>query len=56
MDRRTFVAASAAAAAAASLPATARAAPHVLPGDDTFVRETWRELDGRTCGSTRRSR
>jgi uncharacterized protein YbbC (DUF1343 family) len=50
MDRRTFVAASAAAAAAASLPATVRAAPHVLPGDDTFVRETWRELDGRTIG------
>ncbi len=51
IDRRTLLAGSAAAAAAAALRGPARAAtPHVLPGDDVFVRETWRELDGRTIG------
>jgi uncharacterized protein YbbC (DUF1343 family) len=48
MQRRAFLAAAALAAAA---PAAARAAvPHVLPGDDVFVTETWRELAGRTIG------
>lgn len=48
MRRRAFLASSAAAAAA---PAIARAAtPHVLPGDDVFVAETWRELAGRAIG------
>jgi uncharacterized protein YbbC (DUF1343 family) len=51
MDRRTFLTASAAAAAGGALPGVARAAvPHVLPGDDVFVAETWRELAGRTIG------
>jgi uncharacterized protein YbbC (DUF1343 family) len=48
MQRRAFLASSAAAVAA---PILARAAvPHVLPGDDVFVAETWRELAGRTIG------
>jgi len=48
MHRRTFLASSAAAVAA---PVLARAAePHVLPGDDVFVAETWRALAGRTIG------
>jgi uncharacterized protein YbbC (DUF1343 family) len=47
MHRRAFLAATAAAAIAS--PAFA-AEPHVLPGDDVFVAETWRELDGRTIG------
>jgi uncharacterized protein YbbC (DUF1343 family) len=48
MQRRAFLASSAAAVAA---PTLARAAvPHVLPGDDVFVAETWRELAGRTIG------
>lgn len=48
MHRRSFLTAAAAAVAA---PAPARAAqPHVLPGDDAFVAETWRELGGRTIG------
>jgi uncharacterized protein YbbC (DUF1343 family) len=51
MHRRTFLARSAAVIAAASTAAPARASvPHVLPGDDRFVAETWRELDGRTIG------
>jgi len=48
MHRRTFIASS---AAAFATPAIARAAePHVLPGDDVFVTETWRELGSRTIG------
>jgi uncharacterized protein YbbC (DUF1343 family) len=49
MQRRVFLAGS---ASAIALPAgTARAAtPHVLPGDDVFIAETWRELAGRTIG------
>ncbi len=48
MHRRRFIASSAAAVVA---PTLARAAePHVLPGDDVFVAETWRELNGRTIG------
>lgn len=48
MQRRAFLAATAAACAA---PASARAAtPRVLPGDDVFVAETWRELNGRVIG------
>jgi uncharacterized protein YbbC (DUF1343 family) len=48
MQRRAFLASS---AAAVAVPARARAAgPHVLPGDDVFVAETWRELAGRTIG------
>ena len=49
MDRRAFLAATGAAAAAACGRAAA-ATPHVLPGDDVFVAETWRELHGRTIG------
>lgn len=48
MHRRAFIAGSAAAAVAPSLVRAAE--PHVLPGDDTFVAETWRELGGRTIG------
>jgi len=49
MRRRTFVAGAAAVSAAFARPA--RAAPaRVLPGDDVFVTETWRELAGRTIG------
>ena len=42
----------AASAAAAAAPAETGACrrPHVLPGDDVFVAETWRELGGRTIG------
>jgi uncharacterized protein YbbC (DUF1343 family) len=48
MRRSAFLTATAAALAA---PAAARAATaHVLPGDDTFVTQTWRELGGRTIG------
>ena len=47
MQRRAFLATTAAAAIAS--PALA-AEPHVLPGDDVFVAETWRELAGRTIG------
>jgi uncharacterized protein YbbC (DUF1343 family) len=52
MHRRTFLAASSAALVAGSASHGARAAgvPHVLPGDDVFVAETWRELAGRTIG------
>lgn len=47
MRRRAFIASAAAIAACGQ----ARAAePHVLPGDDAFVAETWRELAGRTIG------
>lgn len=53
MKRRDFVAASSAAAAllGAGNPATA-AFPHadVVLGDEVFLRETWRELEGRTIG------
>ncbi len=53
MRRGTFLAAAAAAVAA---PASARAAvpsprrPAIRLGDDRFVAETWRELDGRAVG------
>jgi uncharacterized protein YbbC (DUF1343 family) len=48
MERRVFLAAS---AAALTAPARAAAAePHVLPGDDVFVAETWHELAGRAIG------
>jgi uncharacterized protein YbbC (DUF1343 family) len=51
MDRRTFAGGSVAALAAAACARPARAqTPHVLPGDDVFVAETWRELQGRTIG------
>jgi uncharacterized protein YbbC (DUF1343 family) len=51
MHRRAFLASSAALAAAAiAAPACAAGTPHVLPGDDVFVSETWRELNGRTIG------
>jgi len=48
MRRRAFLAG--AAAAAAPLARAVGAQPHVLPGDDVFVAETWRELGGRTIG------
>jgi uncharacterized protein YbbC (DUF1343 family) len=48
VQRRTFITASAAVIAARA-PASAAEA-HVLPGDDAFVAETWRELAGRTIG------
>ena len=48
MQRRAFLAASAAAVAAPTLAAAAE--PHVLPGDDVFVAETWHELAGRAIG------
>jgi len=47
MQRRAFLAGTTAVAIAS--PALA-AQPHVLPGDDVFVAETWRELAGRTIG------
>lgn len=47
--RRSLFLAGVGAAAAARAPAFA-AEPHVLPGDDVFVAETWRELGGRTIG------
>ena len=51
MQRRAFLASSAAlAAATATTPAFAAGTPHVLPGDDIFVSETWRELKGRRIG------
>jgi uncharacterized protein YbbC (DUF1343 family) len=50
MDRRLFLGTASAAAGAAALRGTASALPHVLPGDDVFVSETWRELRGRTIG------
>jgi len=50
MDRRSFISSAAALAASASLAAPARATPHVLPGDDVFVSEAWRDLAGRTIG------
>jgi uncharacterized protein YbbC (DUF1343 family) len=48
MHRRTFIATSAAAIATPTLAGAAE--PHVLPGDDVFVAETWRELGNRTIG------
>ena len=50
MKRRAFFAAASALAGTAALRGTARATPHVLPGDDIFISETWRELRGRTIG------
>jgi uncharacterized protein YbbC (DUF1343 family) len=51
MHRRTFLASSSAALATGALAPPAHAAvPHVLPGDDVFVSETWKELAGRTIG------
>jgi uncharacterized protein YbbC (DUF1343 family) len=52
MHRRAFLARTSAALAASSIarPALAAGAPHVLPGDDIFVSETWKELDGRVIG------
>lgn len=51
MQRRAFVASTAAALGTAAFPRAVRAqVPHVLPGDDVFVAETWRELRGRTIG------
>ncbi len=50
MKRRAFLAAASALAGTAGLRGTARATPHVLPGDDVFISETWRELRGRTIG------
>ena len=50
MHRRAFVSAAATLGASAALRGVARATPHVLPGDDVFVNETWRELNGRTIG------
>ena len=48
MKRRAFLAATSAALAG---PAVARAqTPRVVLGDDVFVRETWRELGGRSVG------
>ena len=49
-NRRVFVASAAAVASTAALRGTALGAPHVLPGDDVFVSETWRELRGRAIG------
>jgi uncharacterized protein YbbC (DUF1343 family) len=49
MDRRTFVAAGGALALATRARAAA-AVPRVVLGDDVFVAETWRELQGRTIG------
>jgi uncharacterized protein YbbC (DUF1343 family) len=48
MQRRAFLATSAAAIGAPALAAAAE--PHVLPGDDVFVAETWHELAGRAIG------
>ena len=50
MQRRSFLAASAAAAVAANAAPLRAAEPHVLPGDDVFVNETWHELGGRPIG------
>jgi uncharacterized protein YbbC (DUF1343 family) len=50
MYRRAFLASSAGIAAAAIARPLRAAEPHVLPGDDVFVTETWRELGGRTIG------
>ena len=49
MDRRTFIAASGAAAAVFGGSA-AFAKPWVTLGDDAFVRDAWRDLNGRTIG------
>jgi uncharacterized protein YbbC (DUF1343 family) len=46
--RSAFLAGSLAALAAPSVAAAAK--PHVLPGDDVFVRDAWRGLRGRTIG------
>ena len=48
MQRSAFLATSAAVVAAPLL--AQAAAPHVLPGDDVFISETWRELAGRSIG------
>ena len=48
MNRRTFVAATAAALALA--PRASLAKPVVTLGDDAFVRDAWRDLNGRTIG------
>jgi uncharacterized protein YbbC (DUF1343 family) len=51
MRRRAFVATAAGTLAAAAFAAPVRAqVPHVLPGDEVFVAETWRELRGRSIG------
>jgi uncharacterized protein YbbC (DUF1343 family) len=51
MRRRTFAGSVAAALVSTTFARPARAAtPHVLPGDDVFVAETWRELRGRSIG------
>src|ERR1700738_3080532 len=57
MHRRTFIAAAGAAAfatpyaaRATSLPSGATEKNRVVLGDDVFVRDTWRELRGRTVG------
>jgi uncharacterized protein YbbC (DUF1343 family) len=46
MRRRAFLAASAAALAAPAAAAT----PAVLPGDDVFIAQTWRDLGSRSIG------
>jgi hypothetical protein len=48
MDRGTFLAATAAALAAPAASAVAK--PAIALGDDVFVRDAWRELNGRTIG------
>lgn len=62
MDRRTFIAASGSAAAAFAIPCAVSATspairpvpmhekPAVTLGDDAFVRDAWRDLNGRTIG------
>jgi uncharacterized protein YbbC (DUF1343 family) len=50
MRRATFAAGAAAALAAAAGRRADAQTPRVLPGDDVFIAETWRELGGRNIG------